>query len=134
MAVIINIDTIGKKEIGYLSFFEMLKDFPYEIKRIYYIHHAPEGMIRGFHAHKKLKQILFCPYGEIELVLDNGFCEEKILLDSPSKAIIINEPTWREIKWMTKDSVLCVAASDYYDEEDYIRNYKDFKEYINRSS
>ena len=39
-------------------------------------------------------------------------------------------PTWREMLWIQKDSVLCVAASDFYDENDYIRDYQVFKETI----
>ena len=42
-----------------------------EIKRIYYISKVPEGVRRGFHAHKELKQLLFCPYGRIQLLLEN---------------------------------------------------------------
>ena len=41
---------------------------------------------------------------------------------------------WREMLWLQKDSVLCVAASDYYDPEDYIRDYDEFKDYIRSKS
>ena len=44
--------------------------------------------------------------------------------------VMIEEPTWREMLWIQKDSVLCVAASDFYDPADYIRNYEDFKKYL----
>ena len=43
---------------------------------------------------------------------------------------MIEEPTWREMLWIQKDSVLCVAASDFYDPNDYIRNYEEFKKYL----
>ena len=32
--------------------------------------------------------------------------------------------------YLDDNSVLCVAASDYYEVSDYIRNYEDFKELI----
>ena len=57
---------------GALSFFEGSRDIPFDMKRIYYITRVPEGVRRGFHAHKKLKQLLFCPYGRIQLVLENS--------------------------------------------------------------
>ena len=55
---------------------------------------------------------------------------EEIELCDPSIGVVIEEPTWREMLWLQKDSVLCVAASDYYEVEDYIRDYKTFKELI----
>ena len=130
---VIQIKTIPTVEAGELSFFEGTKDIPFEIKRVYYISKVPEGVRRGFHAHKKLKQLLFCPYGRIQLVLENDYGREEIELKDPSIGIIIDKPTWREMLWLTKDSVLCVATSDYYEPEDYIRNYAEFKKYLQYS-
>ena len=33
--------------------------------------------------------------------------------------------------WRKDDSILAVAASNYYDESDYIREYKDFLDELN---
>ena len=55
---------------------------------------------------------------------------EEIELSDPSIGVVIDRPTWREMLWLQKDSVLCVAASNYYKVEDYIRNYEEFKESI----
>ena len=74
--------------------------------------------------------MLFCPYGRIQLVLENEKGREEIELSDPSIGVMIEEPTWREMLWIQKDSVLCVAASDFYDPADYIRNYEDFKKYL----
>lgn len=127
---VVRIKTITTVEAGELSFFEGTHEIDFDIKRIYYITKVPEGIRRGFHAHKKLKQILFCPYGRIQLVLDNGLKKEEIELSDPSIGVVIDKPTWREMLWLQKDSVLCVAASDYYDADDYIRDYDEFIEYI----
>lgn len=127
---VIRIKTIPTIEAGELSFFESNNDIDFDIKRVYYISKVPEGVRRGFHAHKKLKQFLFCPYGKIQLILENGSVREEITLSDPSIGIIIDKPTWREMLWLEKNSVLVVAASDYYNVEDYIRSYEDFKEYI----
>ncbi len=128
---ILHITTIPTIEAGELSFFEgdsiKNKTLPFDIKRIYYISKVPEGVRRGFHAHKKLKQLLFCPYGKIQLILENKHGREEIELSDPSIGVLIEEPTWREMLWLQKDSVLCVAASNFYEEKDYIRNYDDFK-------
>lgn len=129
---VIHIKTIPTVDAGELSFFEASKDVPFEIKRIYYISKVPEGMRRGFHAHKKLKQVLFCPYGRIQIILENKNGREEIELSDPSIGIVIEDCTWREMLWLQKDSVLCVAASDYYDIEDYIRDYDDFKKIMEK--
>lgn len=125
---VIHIKTIPTVNAGELSFFESTHEIPFEIKRIYYISKVPEGVRRGFHAHKELKQLLFCPYGRIQLILENNFGREEIELSDPSIGVIIDQCTWREMLWLQKDSVLCVAASDYYKEEDYIRDYDEFIE------
>lgn len=127
---IINIKTIPTVGAGELSFFEANHDIGFDIKRIYYISKVLEGMRRGFHAHKELKQLLFCPYGAVQMVLDNGTVREEITLNDPSVGIIIDKPTWREMLWLQKDSVLCVAASDYYNAEDYIRDFDEFVCYV----
>lgn len=123
---IINIKTIEAEQCGRISFFEGLHDLPFEIKRIYYISGVPEGKMRGFHAHKTLQQLLFCPYGEIEIILDSGEDREHIILNRPDQGILLTSGLWREMLWKKSDSVLCVAASDFYDPEDYIRDYDRF--------
>ena len=124
---VVHINTIPTVDAGELSFFEATHDIPFEIKRIYYITKVPEGVRRGFHAHKELKQLLFCPYGRIQLILENKNGREEIELSDPSIGVVIDQLTWREMLWLQKDSVLCVAASDYYKVEDYIREYDEFK-------
>lgn len=123
---VIHIKTIPTVDAGELSFFEATHEVPFEIKRIYYISKVPEGVRRGFHAHKELKQLLFCPYGRIQLILENKNGREEIELSDPSIGVVIDQCTWREMLWLQKDSVLCVAASDFYSIEDYIRDYDEF--------
>ena len=131
---VIRIRTIPTVNAGELSFFEGQTDIDFEIKRIYYISKVPEGVRRGFHAHKELKQVLFCPYGRIQLTLENESGREEIELSDPSIGVVIDQCTWREMLWLQKDSVLCVAASDLYNVEDYIRDYDEFKEYLKLKS
>ena len=131
---VVHIKTIPTVDAGELSFFESTHDIPFDIKRIYYISKVPEGVRRGFHAHKELKQFLFCPYGRIQLILENSKGREEIELSDPSIGVVIDTPTWREMLWLQKDSVLCVAASDYYIVEDYIRDFGDFCEYLKENN
>lgn len=127
---VVCINTISTEGAGALSFFESERDIDFDVKRIYYITKVPEGIRRGFHAHKELKQLLFCPYGRVQLILENELGREEIELSDPSVGVIIDRPTWREMLWLQNDSVLCVAASDFYSEDDYIRDYHEFSAYI----
>ena len=127
----ITINTVSTPDIGSLSFFEAERDIPFSIKRIYYIHGVPENTERGAHAHKELEQLLFCPYGSVKILLDNGKEKSEVILDNPSKGLIITPCVWRDMIWLVENSVLCVAASDYYNEDDYIRDYSEFITWIN---
>lgn len=124
------IRTIQEKERGMLSFFEAEKDIPFSIKRVYYISGTPAETIRGKHAHKTLKQFLFCPFGEILVFLDDGIREWEVLLDAPNQGLFVTEEIWHEMHWKSDGAILCVVASDYYDETDYIRDYQDFLKYV----
>lgn len=128
---ILEIKTVKDEKRGDLLFFEAERDIPFLIKRFYCLYNVDEYAIRGYHAHKSLKQFMFCPYGEVEIYLTNGFEEEQIRLTEASIGIIIEEGIWREIKFIKENSVLCVAASEYYNEDDYIRDYKQFIEFTN---
>lgn len=115
--------------LGNLSFIEAGIDTPFQINRIYYIYDVPAGTWRGGHAHKRLRQLLFCPNGSIEILLTDGKDHESVMLDRPNKALIIGPGLWRDMVWHTDRAVLCVAASEHYDETDYIRNYDAFIQY-----
>ncbi|WP_218673371.1 sugar 3,4-ketoisomerase [Planomicrobium okeanokoites] len=129
---IIKINTLGNNENGYLSFFESNKDIDFEIKRIYYIHGVPNGSKRGMHAHKELQQLLWCPIGSVEVILDNGNETQTFLLDTPQKGLLVLKGYWHDMYWKEENSVLSVAASDFYDENDYIRDYKEFHAYVEK--
>lgn len=128
---ILHLKTIDSGYAGKLSFFEASRDVPFEIKRIYYIHGVPDKSQRGGHAHIALQQILFCPHGKIEIILDDGQEKASVLLDDPGKGLIIGPGLWRDMVWHQANSVLCVAASEYYDAKDYIRDYDTFLQYVN---
>jgi len=104
----------------------MEKVVPFDIKRVYYIYRTAEGVSRGFHAHKRLKQVAICLSGSCRMVLDNGQKREDVLLSNPTRGLLIESMTWREMHDFSKDCVLLVLASEHYDEADYIRSYEEF--------
>jgi dTDP-4-dehydrorhamnose 3,5-epimerase-like enzyme len=105
-------------------------DINFDIKRVYYLFGMQDGVVRGLHAHKKLKQLLVVTSGSCKVVLDNGLDKQEYVLSSPEKGLLIGPNTWREMSQFSQDCVVMVLASEHYDEGDYIRNYGDFLEYI----
>jgi len=116
---------------GSLVALESNKSVPFDIKRVYYIFGTKEGVSRGFHAHKKLKQVAVCVTGSCRFVLDNGKEKEEIVLDNSTVGLVIDDLIWHEMYDFTPDCVLMVLASEYYDENDYIRDYQEFLKVVN---
>ena len=102
------------------------QEVPFEIKRVYYIYRTGEGVSRGFHAHKTLKQVAICISGSCNIILDDGFSRLDVHLCSPTKGLLIESFMWREMHSFSENCVLLVLASAHYDESDYMRNYEEF--------
>ena len=111
---------------GMLVALEEYKDIPFEIKRVYYIYDTKKDVHRGFHAHKSLEQILICIHGSCKVLLDNGTEKKIVSLEKPYEGLYIANNMWREMYDFSEDAVLMVLASEYYKEEDYIRDYNEF--------
>lgn len=115
---------------GSLVALEEEKTVPFAIKRVYYIFGTQPEVSRGFHAHRNLKQVAVCVTGSCRMILDDGTTREDVILDSPTKGLLIKDLVWREMHDFSKDCVLLVLASEYYDETDYIRDYYKFLDAI----
>ncbi|MBN3144805.1 MULTISPECIES: sugar 3,4-ketoisomerase [Pectobacterium] len=111
---------------GALVALEQDKNIPFEIKRVYYLFKTKEGVRRGFHAHKALKQVAIAVRGSCRFLLDDGAEKVDILLDNPAQGLLIDSYIWREMYDFSDDCVLMVLADQPYDESDYIRNYDEF--------
>ena len=117
---------------GQLVALEELEDIPFQVKRVYYIYDTLPGVVRGKHAHRCLEQILVCVHGSCKVTLDDGYERRDVLLDQPTLGLYIRNDTWREMYDFSRDAVLLVLASEHYDESDYIRDYSQFLEMIQR--
>lgn len=115
---------------GSLSFFEKGKEIDFDIKRVYYIFEFSIENKRGFHAHKELKQVMWCPHGTIEIEFSDGKKRKKYILSDPTKLLIVNQGYWREFISLKEGSILCVGASEIYSEEDYIRTYDEYLKWM----
>ena len=128
---IINFKKIGNSDVGFLTALEENREIPFSIRRIYYVYDVPEEIKRGFHAHKRLEQILICLSGSVKIKVDNGNEKRIFELSDPSKGLYIGPGIWREMYDFSQSAVLLVLASEYYNESDYIRDYEEFLKIIN---
>jgi RimJ/RimL family protein N-acetyltransferase/dTDP-4-dehydrorhamnose 3,5-epimerase-like enzyme len=120
---------------GGLSVAELGGALPFPVRRVYWIHGTQPGVSRGFHAHKELRQLCVCVAGSVRFNLFDGRHEESVVLDSPSKGLLIGPGLWREMHDFSAGCVLMVFASAEYDEADYVRSRECFEEWVraNRS-
>jgi len=127
---IINFKKIGNSDVGFLIALEENREIPFNIRRIYYVYTVPKEIKRGFHAHKRLEQVLICMSGSVKIKVDDGNEKKIIELNNPNKGLYIGLGIWREMYDFSQKSVLLVLASEYYNESDYIRDYETFRKQL----
>ncbi|MBN1186467.1 MAG: WxcM-like domain-containing protein [Bacteroidales bacterium] len=106
---------------------------PFDVKRIYYLYDVPGGTERGGHAHKKLYQLIIAASGSFDVILDDGRNKKIVELNRPYFGLLILPGIWREIVNFSSGAICLVLASHKYNEDDYIRNYQVYKNYIHDS-
>jgi len=115
---------------GDLSVGEFEKNIPFIPKRYFLVFNVQSKEIRGEHAHKSCKQFLICVKGSCSVVVDDGSTREEILLDAPNIGVYLPELVWGIQYKYSSDAVLLVFASEYYDADDYIRDYEQYLKYL----
>ena len=106
------------------------EDIPFEIKRIFYLYDTPGGESRGGHAHKTLYQLIIAASGSFEVTLNDGKESKKYYLNQPYYGLLIVPGIWGELQNFSSGSICLVLASDTYVEDDYLRHYKDYLNFI----
>lgn len=115
---------------GNLSVVEGLKDIPFHIARAYWVYDVPGGESRGGHAHKQLKEFVIALSGSFTVTLDDGTQRREFHLNHPYQGLLIETGVWRTLDDFSSGAVCLVLASELYDEDDYIRDYDEFLEYV----
>ncbi|MFD2202760.1 sugar 3,4-ketoisomerase [Shivajiella indica] len=112
---------------GKLTFFEGTGDFPFPIKRSFWIRGVPEGRKRGVHAHKRETQLLICLQGMVSVQLEDlAGAKFNFHLDQAEQALLIPPLIWSSVTFGS-NVILLVLADLAFDEEDYIRKKDEFK-------
>jgi oxalate decarboxylase/phosphoglucose isomerase-like protein (cupin superfamily) len=111
-------------ERGNLSFIEQKNHFPFDIKRVYLVYDVPGGEIRGAHAFKKQHEMIIALSGSFDVLINNSDGTESLMqLNRSYNAIIIPPLNWRTLQNFSTNAVCMVLSSEYYSENDYIRDF-----------
>ncbi|HPO55892.1 MAG TPA: FdtA/QdtA family cupin domain-containing protein [Ignavibacteriaceae bacterium] len=111
---------------GNLSFIEQNNHIPFEIKRAYWIYDVPGGEIRGSHAYKTHNEYIVALSGSFDVVLHDGKEEKKYSLNRSYYGLYIPQMCWRRLENFSSNSLALILADEYYDENDYIRDFEEF--------
>ena len=87
------------------------------IKRVMIFRNVPEGSSRGNHGHRREKQLFYVTQGSISIKVETS---EGI--DLPF--------SWTNFTFLEKNTELIVFGTEEYNEDEYIRNYDEFKSLI----
>lgn len=130
---IINFSKIGNSSLGYISLAEK-ETLPFDVKRIYWTYFTQENVERGGHGDHNLKQILVAVAGKITVNTEMPDGSKKtFLLESPSQGVYLPKYSWHIMQYSHNAVQMCFTSM-IYEEKDYIRNYKEFKNLNNDKS
>jgi dTDP-4-dehydrorhamnose 3,5-epimerase-like enzyme len=116
---------------GNLSFLENDNQIPFKVARCYWIYDVPGGETRGGHAFKENEEFIIALSGAFDVILDNGVEKQRFQLNRSYYGLYVPKGLWREMENFSTNSVAFVLSSIQYDENDYIRNYEEFKSWAN---
>ncbi len=122
---IIEFPKIGDRGLGYISVSEKAA-LPFAVRRIYWTYFTPEDVTRGGHAHYELEQILLAVSGKITVRTEQNHIKSEFILERPFLGLFLPKMCWHEMTYSHNAVQVCFASIEY-SEDDYIRNYKDFK-------
>ena len=107
---------------------------PFDMKRVYYLYDIPSGGRRGGHSHKDQQEFLVALSGSFDVILTDGNEQKTVTLNKPNVGLLIVNGIWRELENFSSGSVCLVLASNFFEEEDYIRDFDEYKLSKNRIS
>ena len=114
---------------GNLTVAEGMKDVPFSVARVCWVYDVPAGESRGGHAHRRCREFIVAVSGSFTVTLDDGRERTTVLLNHPYQGLLVETGVWRTLDDYSSGAVCLVLASDPFCEEDYIRDYDDFKRY-----
>lgn len=109
----------------------MDKELPFQVRRVFWLHHIQEGKDRGAHALLNSSEIMVAVHGSFIVDLDDTENQTSVLLDDPSKGLIIRPGIWFKTQSYKEDGVSLILAEEEYARDKYIYDHKEFKKLRN---
>lgn len=105
----------------------MDKELPFQVKRVFWLHHIVDGKDRGSHALLDSNEIMVAVHGSFMVDLDDTENEISILLDAPSKGLLIRPGIWFRTHSYKEDGVSLILAEEEYTRDKYTYDYEEYK-------
>jgi hypothetical protein len=112
---------------GSIAIVEGGRDIGFEIRRLYWTFDIPSRATRAGHAHRELRQLYVAVSGSCDVTLDDGHETRLVRLSRPDEGLLLVPGIWREISHFSSNACLLVAASEHFDEADYVRDRDEFQ-------
>lgn len=122
---LVNLKVNGDKS-GSLVALESNAQIPFDIMRVFYIYNSTKGKCRGKHANRNSKFFMIILAGSCKIKVNDGKIVTEYLLDSPNKALFIDNLVWKEMYDFSGDAVLLIITNTKYDNTEYIHDYQRF--------
>lgn len=116
---------------GNLSFFEHPNQLPFEIKRTYWIYDVPGGEVRGSHAFREQQEFIIALSGSFDVVIHDGKEEQRFSLNRSYYGLYVPKMFWRRLENFSTNSLALIVSDKHYNEQDYIRDFEEFKKITN---
>ena len=126
---IINLPKVEDQR-GNLTFVEEEKHIPFRLKRVYWIYDVPGGQIRGGHAFKEQQEFIIALSGSFDVVVNNGKKIQTFSLNRSYYGLYVLNGLWRHLENFSTNAVALVLSSTSYNEQDYIRNFEDYRQWL----
>lgn len=116
---------------GNLSVIEENKDIPFSIERCHWVYDVPGGEKRGGYAYYENEEFIVAMSGSFDVIIDDGKERKTYSLNRSYYGLYVPKGLWRELDNFSTNSLALVLSSTKYDENDYIYDYDEFKQYKN---
>lgn len=105
----------------------MDKELPFQVRRVFWLHHIQEGKDRGAHALLDSAEIMIAIHGSFVVDLDDTETKTSVVLDDPSKGLMIRPGIWFRTHSYRDDGVSLILASEEYSRDKYTYDYEEYK-------
>jgi hypothetical protein len=113
---------------GVLTSVEGGQDIPFEIKRVFYMHHIT--IDRGGHAHTDTEQVVTAAAGSFRMDLSDGTTTQTYVLDDPTRGVYTPPMVFIRLYDFSPGTVCLVLASTHYDITKSIRSWEEYLEAV----